>query len=457
MAKKKIIKKIDSLTEDWSIVIAKDEIEEAIKEELVKIQSRVHLDGFRKGNAPIDVIKKQYGDDAFYRAVNNCIRKNINEIIDEEKLALAMRPEVSMKDELEQGKDISAVVRFILKPEMPKNMELKKISVDVVELELTEEDKKEELERFREKMAKRELDETGKNVEKGDLVDIDFVGSREGENFGGGTAYHYKLEIGSNTFVEGFEEQIIGHKKGDIFDLNVKFPENYHSSDLADKDATFKITLHDIFVSKKPELNDEFAKSIGFEDMEKLKDLLFQNLKNVYEAQMKDLIKGSVFEAVIKGNKFDLPKSVIEQEAEEKLNKEKEEYEKRAEENKNNKDFKEKFDEKELLKKITEDLTKSYSAFYLTEHIAEQNNISVNEDEVKQTITQEAIRTGANVEEMLKNIDKDDKLKNYIAFSIKEAKVFNYIYDNISKNITNKDRKAFEQYLTEQRKKKFGY
>ena len=132
----------------------------------------------------------------------------------------------------------------------------------------------------------------------------------------------------------------------------------------------------------------------------------------------------------IEKNKFDLPQSVIAQEAEERLSKEKEEYEKMVEKNKDNKDFKEKFDEKEIMKKITESLTKSYSAFYLTEHIAEQNSISVSEEEVKQTITQEAIRSGADIDEMLKNVEKDDKLKNYIAFSIKEAKVFNYIYDS---------------------------
>lgn len=440
---KKLIKKLDKLTNQWSINISKDAVEEEIKDQLAKIQSKVRIDGFRQGKAPIDEIDKRYGEDALYRAVNAIIRNAINQIIEEEKIQLAMQPEVSFTGEIKRKEDVAVNVKITKKPEVP-DVKYEKVEIDVAELVMSEEDKQAELEGFRRQMAKQKLVEGEKKVENGDMVDIDFVGKKAEDNseFPGGNAKGYKLEIGSNSFVKGFEEQIIGHKKGETFDIKVKFPDEYYAEELKGQDAVFTITINDVYTKELPELDDKFAKGLGFENIEKIKDLLFGNVKSILEANMKNLLKDRIFTAIIEKNKFDLPESVIEKEIEERFNIEKE----------HNKDNK-KWNEKDAKKKIEENMHKSYASFYLTDSIAEKNAIDVGEDEIKQVATQDAIRQGMDINDVLDKVEKDEKTKNYLYFTIKEAKVFDFIFEKIKKNVKKLDKKAFEKYLEEERKK----
>ena len=441
VAKRKLAKKVDSLTHEWNITLYSDDLKETISEELKKIQARVHLDGFRNGHAPIDVVEKHYGEDALYRAVNSEIRKTIDEIVKDEEYNLAVSPEVTVASEIKKDKDINVVVRLVKKPEVPK-INYEKFTFNVKELEMSEDDKNKEVERFRERMAKHNLDESGKSVEMGDLVDIDFIGRRADTNveFPGGAAKGYKLEIGSHAFIDGFEDALIGHKKGDAVEIKVKFPEVYHSTELAGVEAIFSVKINDVFVKTLPELNAEFAKEIGFESMDKVRELLFTNMKNFYESQMKGFLKDEIFETIIAKNKFDLPESVIENELEERLDKEKEAH----------KDDK-KFNEKEARKAILAGLEKSYASFYLTDAIAKENAIEVTDDEVTSAATQDAIRGGMDVNKVLEQLQKDEQMRNYIRFAIKEAKVFDFIYDRVKKNVEKLDVAGFEKFFEEKR------
>lgn len=442
--KKKLSKKVDSLTQDWIITIPKDVVEVAIKDELSKIQEQVKMDGYRKGHAPIEEVDKRYGENAFFRALNAEIRKAINEIIKDEDIKLAIQPEVDLVGEAKrEDKEIEAKVRIVKKPELPK-INYEKIALDVVELELSDKDKEEELKRFAERIAKSVALKENRAVKTGDVVDINFTGRTAEDNveFEGGQAKGYKLEIGSKSFIDGFEDQIIGHNKGEKFDVKVKFPKEYHAQNLAGKDAIFAIELNDIFEKEIPELNDEFAKGLGFENIEKVKELLFKNLKDVYEGQMKNMLKDKLFDGIVEKYKFDLPESIIEKEIEDRLASEKEK-------NKDNKEWK----EKDVRKKIEEGLHKSYASFYLTDGIATENAIEVSEKEIEQTAMQDALRGGMDVKEVMENLKKDDRMKNYIGFAIKEAKVFEFMFDKIKKNTTKLDKKAYEKFLEAERKK----
>ena len=450
--KQKMIKKIDNLTQEWSITIDKAEIEKSIGDELRKIQAKVHIDGYRKGHVPENVLRKHYGEDALRRACTVEIGKAVDKIVADEGFDLAFRPEVAIKDPFEFDKDVSVNVKFILKPKMPKKFDFDKITIDAYQLEMSDADKQEEVERFRIKTATSEVAEADHVVANTDLVDIDFVGkTMDGVEFDGGSAKGYKLEIGSKAFIDGFEEQIIGHKKGDTFDIKVKFPDVYHVSNLAGKDAIFTITINDIFVKKLPELTDEFAKQIGFENMEAVRNLLFQNLKNICESQMKVYQKERLFDAVIEKNKFELSDAFIERETEARLQEFKEQLDKTSDD-KDGKN-KEKFDEKATRAKIEVNLRKNYSVYYLIDHLAKVNDIKVSEDEIIQTVTQDAIRGGFDINKAISDVKKDEKLYNYVAFAVQEAKIFEFVYGNVNKNIIKLDRKAFEKCLEEERKK----
>ncbi|GEM_PF-1650796 len=439
---KKLDKKIDKLSFQWKVKLPADVIDEEVQKQLKEIQSKAKIDGFRAGNAPLDVIEKKYGEDVLFRATNTMINRSINEILDEENYKLAIAPEVSLKSEIKKGEDVEFSVKIVIKPTIP-DIKYDKIEFDVCELELSDEDKEKELENFRSKMAKMKLSKEVKAVENGDMVDIDFTGRTADDNveFSGGAAKGYKLEIGSHSFIDGFEDQIIGHKKGEEFDVNVKFPDDYPAENLKGKNAIFAIKLNDVYIKELPELNDEFAKTLGFDNMSKIESLLFDNLKNVYESNLKNMIKGEVFEKIIEKNPFDMPESVIEKEIEERFLEEKERAKKENKE----------FDEKSEKKLMTEGITKSYASFYLTDGIAEQNNISVSKEEIEQVVSQDAIRNGMNVKDALENLKKDEKIQNYVAFTIKEAKVFEFVYDKIKKNVKKLDKKAFEKFLEDKR------
>lgn len=443
---KKIIKKIDKLTNQWSIYIPSVAINKELKEQLEKVRAKVHIDGFRNGKAPLEIVEKRYGEEALYKAVNSIVHKTITEIVEEGKYKLAMSPEISFNGEtFKKDEDVTIKVKIVQKPKIPE-IKYDKVKFDVYELELSDSEKEEEMNNFRNKMAKQKLVEIDRPVNNGDAVDIDFVGKTADDNteFSGGSAKGYKLEIGSNSFIEGFEKQIIGHKKGETFDINVTFPEEYHVSTLKGKKAIFTITINDIYEKELPELTDEFAKTLGFESLEKVRSLLFDNVKNVFESNEKQLLKGKVFDAVIEQNKFDLPENAINDEIEDKVSRE-------AEEAKKNDD--KKFNEKKVRQHIHDSLYKSYASFYLTDYIAEKNAIEVSEDEVKQVATQDAIRNGMNIKDVLDRLKNDSKLYNYISYAIKETKVFEFIYDRIKKNVKKLDRKSFEKYLEDERKK----
>ncbi len=442
---KKMIKKIDKLTEQWSIDIPSQAVNEEMKQQLEKIRAKVHIGGFRNGKAPLEIVKKQYGGDALYRSVNSIIQKTVDEIVKEQQYELAMAPEISFSDgSFKPDEDIAIKVKIVRKPDIPE-INYDKIEFDVYELELSDKDKEAEMNNFRSKMAKQKLVENKRAVKNGDVVDIDFVGKTAEDNieFAGGSAKGYKLEIGSHSFIDNFEEQIIGHNKGETFDINVKFPDNYHISDIKGKKAIFSITINDIYEKELPELNDEFAKTLGFENLDKIRDLLFSNIKNVFESNEKQLLKGRIFEEIVKHNKFDLPESIINDEVEDRINRESEEAKKN-----NNKNF----DEKKVRKHIYDNLCKSYASFYLTDDIAEKNAIEVSEDDVKQVASQEAIRNGMNIKDILDKVKNDKKLYNNIAYTIKEAKVFEFIYDRIKKNVKKLDREGFEKYLEDEKK-----
>ena len=443
---KKLSKKNDKLSFSWTIKIPSECIEEEIAEQLKKIQARVHIDGFRQGKAPLDVVDKRYGEDALYRAVNTLARNAMNEIINDEKYKLALAPEIGFTSEVKRKEDLSITATFVLKPEIPE-IKFEKIEVDTCELELSEADKKAEEDAFLNRMATLKLVEDMRPVANGDTVDIDFVGKTadDGVEFAGGNAKGYKLEVGSHSFIDGFEEQLIGHKKGETFDINVQFPKDYFANELKDKKVIFTITINDLYEKQLPELNDEYAKKIGFENAGKIRELLFSNLKNVYEANMKNLLKGKIFNLIIEKNKFDLPESVISREIDDKVEEQKVDFEK--------KNPGKKFDEKSTRKKVEENLHKSYASFYLTDGLANKNAIEVSDEEINQFVAQDAMRAGMDVKSVMEKLKNDEKMKNYVYFTIKEAKVFEFIFQKIKKNVKKLDKKAFEEYLDKEREK----
>ncbi len=257
--------------------IEKEKFNEALDEAFKKNSKHFKIQGFRAGKVPRNVIEKTYGEGVLYDEAFNIIAgKEYEKAVDENNLEVVARPEVGIK-EIGKDKDLEFTITVYVKPEIEvknyKGLEIKKVSE-----EISEEDLNKELENVQTKNARILTVEDG-IVENKDLTVIDFEGLLEGVPFDGGKAEKYELEIGSGNFIPGFEEQLIGMKVGEEKDITTKFPEEYHSKELAGKETVFKIKLHEIKRKELPNLDDEFAKDVSeFDTFEEYKNSVKERL-----------------------------------------------------------------------------------------------------------------------------------------------------------------------------------
>ena len=300
------------------ITVEASKFDEAIKKVYFKSAKYFNIPGFRKGKAPMQIVEKYYGKEIFYEdAFNEVAEVALEEAIKENKLDVVSRPDIDVT-QIEKGKDLIFTAVMQTKPEAElgkyKGIEIKKIEYNV-----TDEDINHELGHMQEHNS-RLITIEDRPVEKGDIATIDFEGFVDGKAFEGGKAEGHELEIGSNTFIPGFEDQVIGMKIDEEKDINVKFPEEYFSKELAGKDATFKVKVHEIKKKELPELDDEFAKDVSeFDTLKELK----ADIKAKQEEQNKEKAKYETQDAVIKALcediKVDIPSGMIEMEVENML------------------------------------------------------------------------------------------------------------------------------------------
>ena len=298
----------------FEITVEAEKFEDAIKKVYFQNAKYFNIPGFRKGKAPMQIVEKYYGKEIFYEdAFNEVAQEALEEAISENKLDIVARPEIDNVKQMEKGKDLIFTVVLQTKPEAELG-KYKGIEIPKIEYNVTDKDIDHELEHMQEHNS-RLISVEDRPVEKGDIVTIDFEGFVDEKAFEGGKAENYELEIGSNTFIPGFEDQIIGMKLEEEKDVNVKFPKEYFSKDLADKDAIFKVKLHEIKKKELPKLDDEFAKDASeFDTLDELKE----DIKKRLEKQNKDREKYETEEAVVKALcenvKVDIPSGMIETE-----------------------------------------------------------------------------------------------------------------------------------------------
>lgn len=269
--------------------------EEGIKSVFTKNAKYFNIPGFRKGKAPMNIVEKYYGTEIFYEdAFNEVVPEIYDNAIKEEKLDVVSRPQIDVV-QMEKGKELIFTAVVALKPEV-KLGKYKGVSVEKTVYAVSEEDIENELNQMADRNSRMVTVEDRK-TEMGDTAVIDFVGSVDGVEFEGGKAENHELVLGSNTFIPGFEEQVVGMNVNDVKDVNVTFPEEYFSKDLAGKAAVFKVTLHEIKKKELPTIDDEFAKDVSeFDSLEELK----ADIKAKKEEQNALRTKSELEEAVVK-------------------------------------------------------------------------------------------------------------------------------------------------------------
>ena len=301
-----------------NVTIEAEKFDEAIKKVYFKSAKYFNIPGFRKGKAPMNIVEKYYGKEIFYEdAFNEVVPEELEKAVEENKLQVVSRPDIEVT-QIGKGQDLIFTAVFQTKPEAElgkyKGVEIKKI-----EYKVTDEDIEHELGHMQEHNS-RLISVEDRPVEKGDIANINFEGFVDGVAFEGGKAENHDLEIGSNTFIPGFEDQIIGMKIDEEKDIKVKFPDEYFSKDLAGKDATFKVKVNEIKKKELPTLDDEFAKDVSeFDTLKELKESIKEKKQKENDDRAKYETEDAVIKAVCENVKVDIPSGMIETETENML------------------------------------------------------------------------------------------------------------------------------------------
>ena len=415
-------KKDNELKLTFTVEAAK--FDEGMKKVYTKTAKYFTIPGFRKGKAPMKIIEKQYGSEIFYEDTFNEIVPDIYaEELKANNIEAVSKPDIEVT-QIGKGQDLIFTAIIQTKPEVKlgkyKGIELKKIEYTV-----SDEDIEHEISHMAEKNS-RLITIEDRPVEKKDIAVIDFEGFVDGVAFEGGKAENHELEIGSNTFIPGFEDQIIGMKIDEEKDINVKFPEEYFSKELAGKDAVFKVKLHEIKRKELPEIDDEFAKDVSeFDTIKELKASIKEKLEEENKNRAKYETEEEAIKTVCDQVEIEIPSGMIETEVDNMVKDVEvrlsyqglklDQYLKMM--NKSEEEFRKEFEEQ---------AKKSVKSRLVLEAIGKDAKIEVSEEEIANKVKEMATNYGRKEEELLGN----EELKQYLENSMKTEKAVQYIVDN---------------------------
>ena len=305
------VEKLEHNMAKLTVEVAAEDVEKALQAAYLKQRKQINIPGFRKGKVPRQMIEKMYGPEVFYdEAANNMIPDAYAKAYDESELDIVSQPKIEVVH-MEKGKPFIFTAEVATKPEVTLG-DYKGLKVDKVSTRVTQKEVDEEIEKERERNA-RTIEMTDRAVQDKDEVTLDFEGFVDGVAFEGGKGEDYPLTIGSGSFIPGFEEQLIGAEIDKEVEVNVTFPKEYHSEELAGKDATFKCTVHTIKAKELPELDDEFASEVSeCETMDAYRAEVKKNIKERKERTGKEKKENQAVDQAIENAQMDIPEAMIE-------------------------------------------------------------------------------------------------------------------------------------------------
>jgi trigger factor len=361
--------------------IAADTVQAAADEILLEYGKKVKMPGFRAGKIPLNILRQKYNASAYGEAIDKLMNTDLNNYIADKKIRLAGAPHADLAG-WEIGKDVEYSLEFDILPTLPA-IDLEKFTVVKKTADLDEKEVELALENIRKSRSQAEKQDAKYKAANGDIAVIDFKGFVGDTAFEGGEAKKHHLTLGSGAFIPGFEDQIIGHKTGDKFDVNVKFPADYHAENLAGADSRFEVEIHEIRKYILPELNDELAKQVGQETVEALKEHIRNILTEQYNDASQREMRNELLDILADKVKLDLPETLVSQELEMAKN----EFE-RSHAHCHDKKCEHKWDEKQERK----DAERRVKLGLILAEWGTQNKVDVSREDLQQAIWAEAAR-----------------------------------------------------------------
>ena len=310
------LEKLENNLVKLEITIEAEKFEEGMSKAFFRNAKHFAVPGFRKGKVPRDIVEKHYGEGILYEDAFNIVAQDAYEAaIEEHKLDIVSSPEIDIT-QIGKGKELIFTATVTVRPEV-KLGKYKGIKLEKKDYKVTAKDVDAEINAMAEKNSRMVNGDENSVIEKGSTAVIDFEGFVNGKAFDGGKGENYSLEIGSNTFIPGFEDQLIGLKMNEETDVNVTFPENYFSADLAGKPAVFKVKIHEIKIKELPTIDDEFAKDVSeFDTLKELKEDVKKKLAEENEKKAKYEMEEAAIKEVCENTEIDIPQVMIDHEIE---------------------------------------------------------------------------------------------------------------------------------------------
>ena len=413
-----------------------DTIKKGIDEAFVETRKKITVPGFRKGRVPRQIFNQMYGEESLYQdALNKVLPDAYSAAVKETKIQPVAQPQIEIKS-MEKGQPWTLTATVDVMPEV-KLGDYKGMEVPEQDTTVSDADVDSEIEKKRQQQAELVLKED-KPAAKGDTVVIDYEGSVDGKKFDGGSADNYSLELGSGSFIPGFEDQLIGHNTGDDVDAKVTFPKDYHAKNLAGKDATFKVKVHEIKEKQLPDLDDDFAKDVDedVDTLDELKDKTRKQLQEQKDNQAKGAIEDAAIEkAVANAEIEDIPQAMLDEDT----NRQMQQY--LAGMQQQGISPKMYFQitgtkEEDLKKQFANDAEQRVKTNLVLEAIVDDANIEASDDEIKDEIKDLAKQYGMEEDAVEKALSKD-----MLSHDIKIKKAVDLVADS-AKQVKTDDKKT---------------
>ena len=432
-----------------TIEVAAEEVEKALQAAYMKEKGKISIPGFRKGKVPRQMIEKMYGPAVFYEdAANTLIQDNYPSAVDESGIDIVSRPTIDVV-QIEKGKSFIFTAEVAVRPEVKLGKYLG-VQVTKIDTSVSDDEVAAELEKEREKNA-RTVTVTDRAVQNGDTAVIDFEGFVDGVAFEGGKGENHPLEIGSHSFIDTFEDQLVGKNAGDEVDVNVTFPEQYQAAELAGKPALFKVKIHEVKAKELPELNDEFAQDASeFDTLEEYKADLKKHLEEQKENDAKRTKEDEAIQKIIDKSSMDIPEAMLDTQCENMIN----EFAQRIAQSGLSMEQYMQFSGltlDKLKEQVRPEAETRIKSSLVLEQIAKDENIEVTDDEINAEVEKMAAAYGMEADKLKEYMG--DSEKESIARDLKVTKAVDLIMENVkerAKAKTKKEKEAEAKEATEE-------
>ncbi len=408
----------EGLKRQFKIVVPAGDLSAKVDERLAELSQTASMPGFRPGKVPVSLLKKQYGQTLYGEALEAAVNASTAKAIEDRGLKPALQPRVDLK-ELGEGKDVEFEVAIEVLPEIGK-LDFSGVELERLKATVPDKDVDEALDRIAKANREQKPVDPPRPAKKGDAVKLDFVGSVDGVEFPGGTATDYTVELGSNSFIPGFEDQLVGAEVGKPIEVKVTFPAEYGAADLAGKDADFKCTIKEVLEFVDKPADDELAKKNNFENLDTMRKAVSDRIGQDYNQISRSLIKRQLLDKLADTHKFEVPEGLVENEFQ-AIWQRVEEAKKAGQKLED--------DEEKLRKDYRGIAERRVRLGLLLADVGRSNSIEITPEELNQAVMREAMRYPGQERQVLEFYGKNAELKEQLRAPIFEEKAVDFILE----------------------------